>query len=72
MKSTCLASLCCPIFPGHIDLSRLAAFASARLVHDEACGIDPVVGMLGGFGGVHGVQGAGGALGAGVGVPWYI
>ena len=25
----------------HIDLARLAAFASARLVHDEACGINP-------------------------------
>jgi selenide,water dikinase len=25
----------------HIDLARLAAFASARLIHDEACGIDP-------------------------------
>lgn len=28
----------------HIDLSRLAAFASARLIHDEACGIDTKVG----------------------------
>ncbi|KAI8472012.1 MAG: selenide, water dikinase [Monoraphidium minutum] len=25
----------------HIDLARLAAFASARLIHAEACGIDP-------------------------------
>jgi hypothetical protein len=28
----------------HIDLARLAAFASARLIHAEACGIDTEVG----------------------------
>ncbi|KAM3567997.1 hypothetical protein VYU27_009871, partial [Nannochloropsis oceanica] len=26
----------------HIDLTRLAHFAGARLVHTEACGLDPV------------------------------
>jgi selenide,water dikinase len=27
----------------HIDLCRLAAFAAARLVHDEAVGLDSAV-----------------------------
>jgi hypothetical protein len=47
----------------HIDLSRLAAFASARLIHDEACGLDIAVGPGGvGLDIAVGPAGGGGAI----------
>lgn len=42
----------------HVDLAKLGAFARARLVHAEACGLDLKVGRAGpGQGGVAGVGG---------------